>query len=345
LKAAIKSKAGAGIEFRASHPEPELKNDTDVILRVRAVGICGTDVHIFKGHDIGNLPHLPIPFVLGHEFAGEISKLGKGVKNYKLGDRVCAEIALSCGECYYCKNNEPLYCVSVREIGVDLDGAYTEYVAVPARNLHLIPDSMTFEEGALVEPLSSAMHPFERLSLGIGDTIAIVGAGPIGLLAVGVAKSLGFGKIIVAGRHRNRLELAQYMGADHVVDIDDEDPIKKVRNLTRGEMGADVVLEAAGNPIALGQSLEMCRKDGQVCFAGATVEPATINSLLIVGKALRVFGSFDYTWLTFERSIEMIASKKIDPKKIVTHRFPLEDVNKAFDVLLKREAAKVIMAP
>ncbi len=343
MKAAVKTRPGPGIEFRTDRDAPSAGTG-EVVLRVKSVGICGSDVHIYLGHDIGNLPKLPVPFIPGHEFAGTIESVGDGVTGFGTGDRVTAEITVTCGHCYFCRTEQRVFCTSIREIGVDRDGAYAEYVSVPAYGLHLLPEKMSFEEGSLVEPLAAALHPFERLKIGIGDSIAVVGAGPIGLFATAAAKSLGYGKIMTIGRHQKRLDLAREFGADLVFDIDRENPIDKVLQATQS-LGADVVLEATGNPAALEQTLLMCRKDGQVCLAGATLEPSTISSSLIVGKSLRVMGSFDYTWLTYERAIALIASGRVEAIKLVTDRLPLERVQDAFDLVTGRKAVKVLMLP
>jgi L-iditol 2-dehydrogenase len=343
LRAGVKNKTGPGIEFR-DDLDPPRAGAGEVVLRVKSVGICGSDVHIYMGHDIGNLPKLPVPFIPGHEFAGTIESIGDRVTGFKEGDRVTAEITVTCGQCYFCRRDQRVFCTSIREIGVDRNGAYAEYVSVPAYDLHRLPDGMTFEEGSLVEPLSAALHPFERLKLGVGDSIAIVGAGPIGLFATSAAKSLGYGKIMTIGRHQKRLDLAREFGADHVFDIDKDNSVEKVLQTT-GNLGADVVLEATGNPDALEQSLLMCRKDGQVCLAGATLEPSTISSSLIVGKSLRVMGSFDYTWLTYERAIGLIASGRVKATRMVTDKLPLERVQDAFELVLSRKAVKVLMLP
>lgn len=343
MRAAVKAKPGPGIEFRsdAEKPTPGLG---EVRLKVGSVGICGSDIHIYKGHDIGNLPKLPIPFIPGHEFAGSVESIGSGVEGYKSGDRVCAEITVTCGKCYFCRTEQRVFCTAIREIGVDRNGAYAEYVIVPAYDLHSLPSEMTYEQGSLVEPLAAALHPYERLDIGIRDSIAIVGAGPIGLFAVALAKTLGYSKIMSVGRRDDRLKLAREFGADYVFDIDKEDGIERVVQSTDG-IGADVVLEATGNPKSLEQTFRMARKDGQVCLAGATLEQSTISSSLIVGKSLRVTGSFDYNWLTFERCIELIANKKVDVGKVVSHKFHLEDVEDAFSLILNKEAIKVLMLP
>ena len=343
MRAAVKSRPGKGIEFRNDVERPT-PGTGEVLLRVRSVGICGSDIHIYEGHDIGNLPKLPVPFIPGHEFAGSIESIGDQVDGYKVGDRVCAEITVTCGRCYFCRTEQRVFCTAIREIGVDRDGAYAEYVTVPAYDLHKLPAGMTCEQGSLVEPLAAALHPFERLDIGIGDSIAVVGAGPIGLFAIAVAKSLGYGKIMAVGRRSDRLQLARDFGADHAFDIDKEDGVEKVVQTTDG-IGADVVLEATGNPKALEQTFRMSRKDGQICLAGATLEQSVISSSLIVGKSLRVMGSFDYTWLTFERCIGLIGSGKVDVNKVVSHRLRLEDVQEAFRLILNKEAIKVLMLP
>jgi len=342
MKAVVKTKLGVGFEVKEVEM-PKIEAN-DVLVRVRATGICGTDIHLYKGEAVGALPELPVPFIPGHEFSGEVVEVGEAVDDIQVGDRVSAEVAVSCGKCYYCKTGNQLLCENIREIGIDINGSYAEYVSVPSQNIHKIPSSLSYEQGALIDCLSSALRPFERINLGIMDTITILGTGPIGLLQVQIAKALGAKKIIAVGRTPKKLKLAEKLGADKTINARKENVIKEVLNATDG-LGSDVVIEAAGSPITTVQSLHICRKDGQIALMGITTEKSSIESLIIVSKALNIFGVWDYTWLTFEKSIHLISSGKVDVNAIVTHKLPLEEVIKAFDLIERKEAIKVILIP
>ena len=343
MKAVLKSRPGVGFEYREDVEKPKIERD-QVLVKVKATGICGSDLHLYRGEAIGALPQLPIPFIPGHEFAGEIAEVGSDLKRFKVGDHVSAELMVGCGCCYYCNIGQKLYCTSVREIGVDINGSYAEYVAVPAGNLHILPEGMQWEDAALSDCLSSALHPFERLSAEILKNIVILGAGPIGLCGVQVAKEIGAKKVISVDVVPKRLELAKQLGADHTVNAMEVDAVQEVRRLTDG-IGADAVLEMAGSPATITDSLEMVRKNGEVVWMGIHFEPVTIKEFLVMTKAIHIHGCFDYTWLTFERAIHLIVSGRVKMRPFVTHQLPLSEVSKAFDLLTKKEAIKVVMKP
>jgi len=342
MRAVVKTRPGVGFEVK--DVEMPKKGPNDVLVRVRATGICGTDIHLYKGQAVGALPELPIPFTPGHEFSGDVVEVGEKVDGIEVGDRVSAEVVVSCGRCYYCKTGRAILCENIREIGIDIDGSYAEYVSVPSQNIHNIPSNLSYEQGALIDCLSSALRPFERINIGIMDTVAILGTGPIGLLQIQIARALGFGKIIAADVNPRRLKLAEELGAAVTINAREKNVVKEVLDVTDG-LGSDVVIESAGSPVTTAQSLHICRKDGQVALMGITTEKSLIDSLLIVSKALNMFGIWDYTWLTFERSIALISSGKVDVNAIVSHKLPLEDVVKAFDLIQKGEAVKVILIP
>lgn len=343
MKAVLKSKHGVGFEYRQDVEKPKIGPD-QVLVKVKATGICGSDLHLYRGEAVGALPELPIPFIPGHEFAGEIAEVGSNVEHFKVGDRVSAELIVGCGCCYYCSIGQKLYCTSVREIGVDMDGSYAEYVMVPAENLHLLPEGISWEDGALSDCLSSALQPFEKLSAEILKNIVILGAGPIGLCGVQVAKTLGAKTTISVDVVSRRLELAKQLGADHTINAMEVDAVKEVRRLTDG-LGADAVMEMAGSPATIADSLEMVRKNGEIVWMGIHFEPVTLKEFLVMTKAIHIHGCFDYTWLTFERAIHLIASGRVKMRPFVTHQLPLSEVSEAFDLLMKKEAIKVVLKP
>lgn len=347
LKAVLKSKPGIGFEYREDVEKPNIASD-QVLVKVMATGICGSDLHLYKGEATGALPELPIPFIPGHEFAGEIVEVGSDVKHFDEGDRVSAEIMVSCGHCDYCKMGQRVYCSSLREIGVDMNGSYAEYVAVPAQNLHLLPDELRWEDAALCDCLSSALHPFELVSQDrmerILRCIVILGAGPIGLCGVQIAKTLGAKMVVSVDIIPSRLDLAGKLGADRTINATEVDAVKEVQRLTRG-YGADVVMEMSGSAKTIADSIEMVGKNGEVVWMGVHPEPLMLREFLVMAKAINIHGCFDYTWLTFDRAIYLMASGHVKMKPFVTHTLPLSEVSKAFDLLVKKEAIKVVMKP
>jgi 2-desacetyl-2-hydroxyethyl bacteriochlorophyllide A dehydrogenase len=344
LKAVLKSKPGVGFEYREDVERPKIGPD-QVLVKVKATGICGSDLHLYRGEVTSTaLPELPIPFVPGHEFAGEIAELGSSSSRFKVGDRVSAELMVSCGHCYYCNTGQRVYCTSLREIGADMNGSYAEYVAVPEQNLHRVPDALPWEDAALCDCLSSALHPFELLSGEIITNMAILGAGPIGLAGVQVAKTLGAKRVISIDVIPERLELAKRLGADHIVNASELDMVKEVQKFTDG-LGADVVMEMAGSPNTISASIDMVRKNGEIVWMGIHLDPILLRQFLVMAKAINIHGCFDYTWLTFERAIHLMTSGRVKMKPFVTHILPLSEVSKAFDLLTKKEAIKVVMKP
>jgi 2-desacetyl-2-hydroxyethyl bacteriochlorophyllide A dehydrogenase len=343
MKAVLKSKPGTGFEYREDVDEPKIGPD-QVLVRVKAAGICGSDIHLYRGEAIGALPELPLPFIPGHEFAGEIIELGANVKHLKIGDPISAELMVSCGHCYYCHKGERANCTSIRELGVDMNGCYAEYVAVPASNVHILPDGMPWNDAALCDCLSSALHPFEKLSSDILKTVVVLGAGPIGLCGVQIAKTLGAKTVISVDVVKQRLDLAKQLGADHALNPLQVDLAKEVQALTDG-IGADAVMEMAGSEETISASVDLVRKNGEIVWMGIHNEPVKLKQFLVMAKAIHIHGCFDYTWLTYERAIHLIASGRVRMNPFVTHRLQLSQVSEAFQLLTRKEAVKVIMKP
>lgn len=343
LKAAVKNKRGIGLEYMEIN-DPRIKPN-EALVRVRSSGICGSDIHAYKGEGLGSfMPEFPIPIIPGHEWSGDIVEIGSEVRDLRVGDRVSAPVWVSCGTCYFCRTDRPIYCDNLLDLGVTLNGSYAELMAVPQQNIVRLPNQLSYEEGALIDPLASAVHPLEIAKLGIRDNIAILGAGPIGLFMLQVAKLLGAKQVIVTEKNPKRVEVANELGADAVIDVNETEPVQEVLRLTKGR-GADVVVEVAGSPATVAQTTKMCRKEGQVIVVGVTVGSVPIEPMDIVGKGLHLHGSIAYTNETFERSIEMLSSRLVKTDPIVSHRMPLSRVNEAFELILKGDANKVLLKP
>lgn len=229
-------------------------SDSEALVKVMAVGVCGSDVHYYEHGRIGNF-RVENPLILGHECAGIVVQVGKNVKHVKPGDRVAIEPGVPCGHCEYCKTGAYNLCPDVRFLATPpIDGAFAQYICHPADFLFPIPDSLSYEEAALNEPFSVGIHACQRIGLQPGTTVVIMGMGPVGLMAVVAAKAFGAKQIIVADLEPLRLQAAIHLGASHAVNIKEADPVQKIMELTGGK-GAEYAFETAGNPTALQSAL------------------------------------------------------------------------------------------
>lgn len=302
-------------------PVPEI-GDREVLIKVKCCGICGTDPHIYKGR----FP-APTPLVLGHEFSGEVVKVGSAVTSIKVGDKATADINISCGNCFFCRMGQKLFCNEIVQLGVHINGAFAEYIKAPAANVYKLPDEMTWEEGAYIEPLACAINGQDRANIKIGSTVAIIGAGPMGLSHAILSKLNGASKVIISELNQVRLQKARDIGIDHVIDASKQDPVKAVFELTDGR-GADFVIEAVGAIPTYRQAFEMVRKGGVLVAYGAAPADAKIDikPFEIYSKELTIVGSYAGTYEKWVKAISMISSKRFDPAKIITKTIPLAKV-------------------
>lgn len=344
MKAVVKYGKGKGLVEIREVPEPKMKDD-EVLIEVKAVSVCGSDLHIY--HD--SHPYWP-PVILGHEFSGVIAGIGKEVKGWKVGDRIVSETRTgSCGVCYVCQSGFPQICEQKRPYGIGIDGAYTKYVAGPARLLHRLPDNIPFEVGAVIEPTAICVTSIlERSRLQAGESAIITGPGPIGLISLAVTKAAGARIIGVTGRSLDegiRFEKARELGADFTLNVDQEDPVKKVLEMTNG-LGVDILIETSGGAKAINQAFEMVRRLGRICAIGISgKEEVPIPYDRGIFKALRYDFCFSSSWTAWERAIGLISKDVLPIKKIITHKLPLEKWEEAFHLLESLQAAKVILIP
>lgn len=340
LLAVVKEKAGPGFTFKeVDIPQP---GPGEVIIKVRAVGICGSDIPIFNG-----VRAVPFPLIPGHEFAGEIVEIGEGVSGFNVGDRVAPSLVISCGSCDYCKRGLESMCDSLTEIGIHIDGGFADYAKAPAKVLHKLPDQVTFVEGASVDPVASAYHSVRKANINPADTVVVFGPGPIGLYALQLARIEGASKVIMVGApgDEERLRIASELGADAVLlTRDQEELLKQIRDLSGGKM-ADVVIEATGVPEVFATCLEAVRKEGRIGLTGVFHRPTEVLLSQIVKKEITVRGSFCYTWLEFGTCLNLIAAGKVRIDNIVSHRLPLRDMERALEMLNRKEALKIVLEP
>lgn len=324
---------------------PKMEPD-DVLVKIKAVGVCGSDVHFYKEGRIG--PYVPKPgHIIGHESAGEIVAVGANVKDRKVGDRVAIEPGTPCGHCDLCKEGKYNLCREMMFMGHPdpcREGAMAEYVVTAAGFTYLLPETMTYEEGAMMEPLAVAMQALKRGRVKAGDTIAIYGCGPIGLSMLLAAKAFGCAEIYMSDRIQYRLDYAKQFGATKVFNAKDGDFEKGVMEATHGR-GVDVVIEAAGSTEAYKHVTNTAKRGGVVVFVGmAAEEMFPINVFEITDKELDVTSVFRYANV-YEQAIRLAGAGLIDMKKLVTHKMPLSKAGEAMDAAHEKRdnAIKIVL--
>src|SRR5262249_21675215 len=319
-------------------PEPTIRDD-EVLIRVRRAGVCGTDVHIFEWDDWARGRCKP-PFVVGHEFAGDVVQVGSLVTDVKVDDRVTAEGHIVAGRCLLSPTGNSHVCTYTKIIGVDGDGCFAEYIAMPAVNVWHLDDNVSYDIGGIHDPMGNAFHTALTAEIP-GATVLVTGCGPIGIFAVGICKAAGASRIIASDINDTRLRLAKQMGADDVVHPSEAEAV--VKQHTDG-LGVDVVLEMSGVPAAIHQAFALARVGGRVQMLGIPSKTIDIDfATEIIFKGLTIYGvvgrrMYD-TWLSMTR---FLRSGQFDPRPVITHRFPLEQCDEAIRVIKSGEAGKVI---
>ena len=311
-----------------------------VLVKIEACGICGSDVHFYKDGRVGNVK-APEDFVLGHEVAGTVTEVGEGVKELRVGDRVALEPGYPCGKCEYCRSGRYNLCPDVVFFAdPPVEGALKEYVAHPAEMCFKLPDNMTTEEGALVEPLAVGLHATSLGSVGLGDEILILGGGCIGLVTLLSAKARGASKIVVVDLYKKRLDMARKMGASEVIQAGVEDVEARVKEIFKGK-GAEIVFETAGSIPTIQQTPYFVKKGGTIVLVGMAAESmAEFNFSQAMKKEITIKTVFRYRNL-YPTAIAAVSSGSIDVKQIVTHRFTFDETDKAFRTVVE-DAQNVI---
>jgi alcohol dehydrogenase len=316
--------------------EPKI-DDSQVLVRVKAVGICGTDIAIIHG----DLP-TPIPIILGHEFAGEVVKLGRKIKKIWLNKRVASEINSNVDfNCYYCKQGQYTQCISRKAIGIDINGALAEYIALYPYLLHEIPDSLSYEDATFIEPLAAAYQAFEMMPIDKNDhTIAIFGLGKLGLLIAQVALIKGLNLIVVDGSDK-KLQIAKKFGASEILNrLKISNIPMEIKNQTNG-IGADIVVDTTGNPNVLNDIIASCRTRGKIHVKSTHGLETPINLTDIVVRELTLYSS---RCGPFDKAIDGLKSGKIQVKELISNKFNLDEINEAFNSYnLSRDHIKTLV--
>jgi len=341
MRALVKTVPGAGGLELLDWKEPQTEPD-QVKLRVTGAGICGTDVHILDGSWMSRPP-----VVLGHEWCGVVVEAGRQVKHLKEGDRVTASNpARTCGTCYYCTSGNPFMCPDRVSAGYMIDGAFAEYISIDARRCHKIDSHVTFREAAMGEPLAVAVRAvMERSSVRAGDLVLVTGPGCIGLLTMQIARLQG-ARVILAGLGRDAMRLAcgRRLGAERVVNVEEENLVEVVREMSGGR-GADIVYECAGSAASLAACWEAIRKEGTLVAVGVHGAPFVTDFGKVMMKELSVVGSYAYVWTSWERTVRLLAEKRVNLEALISHELPLERFEDAFRWTQDGSAIKVIFNP
>lgn len=319
-------------------PKPQIEAPDDVIVKVKVVGICGSDNHIYLGEN----PFAKLPRVMGHEFVGEITETGKNVSEVQSGDHVVVEPIISCGKCYACRQGMPNACAHLKVLGVHVDGGMQEYVKVPFKQIHKINSKIPWTTAVLSEPYTIAGNSTMRAEVGLGKTVLIQGAGTIGQLALRVAKAKG-ATVMITDVEESKLDFARKNGADQTVNVGKEDLKQRVNDWTNGEM-ANVVIDAVGAVKTFESCLDLASVAGRIVPLGFSEDTVQITQKPIMQKQLTICGSRHQAF-QFEPIIKAIEQGQLNDNGIVNQHFNIKDVQKAFNLMNEHpeQARKIVL--
>lgn len=344
MKAVVKEKKGYGNVTYKDVPLPVI-NDDEVLIKVKAASICGTDIHIFNDE----FTYMP-PVILGHEFSGIIEKAGKNIKNYKVGDRVTSEPQQKvCGVCRYCRLGLIHLCDSKRSPGWGINGAMAEYIKLPETLLHRLSYNISFVEGALIEPASTVTHAvIERGKIKPQDFVVVMGPGPIGLIAAQVSKAAGAKKVAITGLDEDtsyRFKIAEKLNIDFLINIQKQNLKDIVLNETEG-YGPDVVIDCSGNSDAVNNAIDILAKGGKLLAVGFSGK----NKLEIkwdnaIYKEIDIITSMSSTYSSWRYTIGMMEQKQLDLRCLVSSVLPLSEYRDGFDKAMNKEGLKIVLVP
>ncbi len=318
----------------------------EALIKVHCIGICGSDIHYYEHGRIGRYV-VEEPLILGHEVAGTVVEIGADVSNVKIGDRVAVEPGVPCGQCEYCKGGRYNLCPDVFFLATPPDnGAWADYIVMRSDMLFTLPDTMSFEEGALLEPLSVGYHAMNRAQVKPSDKVLITGLGPIGLLAIQAAKLFGVQEIYASDVVAFRREFALKMGATAVFNPLEDFIAEEIAQLT-GNAGIDVIIESSGNRNSISSTVNLVKRGGRVVFVGLPPEnEVLLNVDKIIDSELNIYGVFRYA-NTYAAAIQAYAKSGLNMTEAITHRFDLQEINAALDVARtqKDTAVKIMIYP
>ena len=338
MRALVKAKAQEGIWLQ-DQPRPEI-GPNDVLIEISKTAICGTDIHIYNW-DEWSQRTIPVPMTVGHEFVGRIAELGSHVRGFEVGDRVSGEGHITCGHCRNCRAGKRHLCRNTVGVGVNRTGAFAEYLSIPATNAFKLPDDVSDDIAAFLDPLGNAVHTALSFDL-VGEDVLITGAGPIGCMAVAICKHVGARHVAITDVNPFRLELAKKLGATRTIDVRTENIADVQRELGMTE-GFDVGLEMSGSGQALRDMLRNMNHGGRVAILGIPPSDTAIDWDLVIFKGLVLKGVYGREMFeTWYKMISMLQSG-LDVSPILTHTLPVEEFQRGFDVMRSGESGKVVL--
>ena len=339
MRSLMKAKAEPGIWLEQTR-RPEIGHN-DVLIKVHKTAICGTDIHIYKWDDWAQKT-IPVPMVVGHEFVGEIVETGIEVKGYDIGDRVSAEGHITCGVCRNCRAGRRHLCRSAIGIGVSRPGCFAEYIAVPAFNIFKLPDAISDDLGAILDPFGNATHTALSFDL-VGEDVLITGAGPIGIMAAAIARHVGARHIVVTDVNDYRLELASKMGASVALNVQRGSIDEVMRDLGMEE-GFDVGMEMSGNPQAFRDLLRTMHHGGKVAVLGIPPAEMSVDWNEIIFKGLIIKGIYGREMFETWYKMSSMLQSGLSMDTIITHRFPVDRYEEAFELMASSQSGKVVLS-
>lgn len=328
--------------------KPEISGD-EVLIRVKAAGICGSDLHFYKGEAPVKVPSGTI---LGHELSGEVVAVGDEVERIKIGDRVGIEPLIGCGKCSFCRIGKYHLCKGLKHIGFAFGGGFAEYTKAPQEKVFKLPQNISYEEAVLLDTYAVSVHAIHKVRIDISDLVVILGGGTLGLTTMQIVKAAGAKKVVIVGRRDKGLQIAKYAGADITINTSKVNVVDEVRKLSGG-LGADIVFECVGGfAPTLQQAIKITRPGGTIGIIGVFTKNPNLDFWSAHTKEISLIFIWSYAnWRIkpeFETALELLASRKLKPIPIITHTFPLSKINEGFSALLNKKesnAVKVLILP
>jgi 2-desacetyl-2-hydroxyethyl bacteriochlorophyllide A dehydrogenase len=311
-------------------PAPIPKDD-EVLIKVKTCGMCGTDLKLYSGQYSARVPVVP-----GHEYSGEITELGKNVRNLKVGQRVVSDPNESCGKCHWCRNQQPCFCKELAAYGVLRDGGFAEYCTASEKGIYPIPENLDDESAAFAEPVSCVVHAVDRVNYRFGETVAIIGGGPMGQIHLQFALHSGARKVILVEPEETRREMATRFGVHVVINPREGNLKERVLAETDG-LGPDAVVEVVGHADTIEQAVDMAKRGGRVLIFGFAPEgeKANITPFNVLSRELTIMGSWVNPY-SYSRALDVLASGKVDVKPLISNRLKLDDVMDAYTMLMEK---------
>lgn len=338
MKALVKAKRAPGIWMQdVAIPDYGVN---DVLIKIQKTAICGTDIHIYKWDEWAQAT-IPVPMTVGHEFYGEIIEVGASVAGLQKGQRVSGEGHITCGRCRNCRAGKQHICRETLGIGVNRPGCFAEYLAMPASNVIALPDTITADQAAILDPLGNATHCALSFNM-VGEDVLITGAGPIGIMAVAIARHVGARHVVITDVNDYRLELARQMGATRAVNVS-HTPMRRVMDELGMQEGFDIGLEMSGNPVAFNDLLGAMNHGGQVALLGIPPKETAIDWNQVIFKGLVMKGIYGREMFeTWYKMIAMLESG-LNVSPVITHHFPIVDYQQAFECMASGQSGKIIL--